>query len=431
MDGGRAFDAAECYFCETDREPSVEWRTVSLVTGILGLISRGPEFERPTPEVRRDTIKSAVSELSKRGLDALALIRYGMQREVAVPITSALFAKLIFGEDSIVDGVDVGAWCATLGLDLPLPCSDQPTVDVIVARFADIIYPIIPRIEHWVANASLDQIISLTPPHPGELVVSSPGLSSDHKLREQYRWAVDHFARTFYRDWETASLHYELRWLDGDILPPCPDRIMRDRSARREDVVEEIAQRAVYRMDASGAGDSITAEMTLHARALLRQDKYREAAAVFEFGILQRPDDPDMRNNLGFCLIPIDPRAALQHLKTAANMGYRPTVTNSYNQICCYVALGRSRAALNLADAEWERLGSRTQPALLWALTDAEGWELVDSDDPARAIAALAAEVARREGWKEREDLWQGNKVNTSVRRAPSLKFLVEFDVGP
>ena len=411
MDDERAFDAAESYLCETDREPSAQWRTVSLVTGILGLISRGPEFEQTTPEARRDAIRSAVSELSGRGLDGLALIRYGMQQEVAAPIISALLVKLIFNDDSVVaEGLDTEGWYASLDLDSALPCSEQPTIQEIANRFEEVILPIIPRIGWWVASASLEELINLTPPLPGGSADSPVRGTNERKLREQYRWAVDHFAKTFYRDWETSSLHYELRWLDGDILPPCPDGIMRDRSVRRQDIIEEIAQRAVYRTGAPGVGDSVAAEMTRHARTLLRHDKYREAAAVFEFGIVQRPDDPEIRNNLGFCLIPVDPRVALEHLKTAANMGYRPTVTNSYNQMCCYAELGRSRAALNLADAEWNRLNSQVQPALLWSPTGSGGWRLIDCSDPAQAIASLATEIAHREGWREQEELWQAKK---------------------
>ena len=47
---------------------------------------------------------------------------------------------------------------------------------------------------------------------------------------------------------------------------------------------------------------------------LLKQGRYREAAAVFEFGVQQRPEDAEVRNNLGFCLIPVEPREALGHL---------------------------------------------------------------------------------------------------------------------
>lgn len=86
MDDDKAFDAVESYLCETEREPSEQWRTVSLVTAMLGIITHGPEFEQPTPQARQNAFRAASDELSRRGLDAVALVRYGMAREAIAPL---------------------------------------------------------------------------------------------------------------------------------------------------------------------------------------------------------------------------------------------------------------------------------------------------------------------------------------------------------
>lgn len=409
MNEEKAFDAGESYLCEADQEPSVGWRTVSLVTGILRLIEQRPETGGAAAETRRETIKAAAAELTARGLDAVALVRYGMSQEVAAPIVSALLVKLM-GGDSAIEGVDAQAWCAALGIDQPASPGNEPSLPEIVDRFTEVIRPAISGIAQWVGSASLDEIIFLTPPQPGDLATTVAAPSGERALHEQYQWVVDHFAQTFYRDWRTSSLHNELRWLDGDIVPPCTDNLMHDRLVPREELVEEIARRAVYRTGIPDIGDSVSAEMTRHAIALLHQGKHSEAVAVFEFGVTQRPDDPEIRNNLGFCMIPVDPNAALEQLKTAANMGYASSVTNAYNQMCCYWALGRSRAALNIAAAEWSKVGPGLRSSLLWRLTARDEWELYDADDPSLAMAAFAAEIARREGWQEQDDLWRANK---------------------
>jgi tetratricopeptide (TPR) repeat protein len=225
-------------------------------------------------------------------------------------------------------------------------------------------------------------------------------------LREQYRWAVDHFAKTFYRDWNTESLHYELRWLDGDILAPCPDELMHDRKIPRNQITEEIARRVVYKRGNVDPGESLADEMTRHAEKLLRQGRYREAAAVFEFGIQQRPENASVRNNLGFCLIPVEPREALSHLRSAANMGYEPSATNAYNQMCCYVAVGRSRAALNIADSEYKKPEGKQTGAFLWRSHEGQ-WDLFETESSFKEIAVFAAEIARTEGWKDQEDFWK------------------------
>ena len=79
---------------------------------------------------------------------------------------------------------------------------------------------VFPQVEQWASSASIDDLVDLTPPTRDVLASLPTGEPLDRNLYEQYRWAVDHFAKTFFRDWETTSLHYELRWLDGDILPP-------------------------------------------------------------------------------------------------------------------------------------------------------------------------------------------------------------------
>jgi hypothetical protein len=64
VDDERAFDAVESYLCEISSEPSSDWRTVSLVTALRGLITRGPEFQRSTLEARREAIKATAAELT-------------------------------------------------------------------------------------------------------------------------------------------------------------------------------------------------------------------------------------------------------------------------------------------------------------------------------------------------------------------------------
>jgi tetratricopeptide (TPR) repeat protein len=406
LDDDKPFDAVESYLCETEPEPSTQWTTVSLVTAMLGIISHGPEFEKPTPEARLTAFKAAAEELSRRGLDAVALARYGMSREVATPLLAAILVRALFDEDPPINGVDIDRWCEVLDLRPPPARNIKKLTPEVGDWVDDVVSSVTPRLYQWIASASIDELVNLTPPTREVLVSLSAGEPLDRDLREQYRWAVDHFAKTFFREWKTPSLHSELRWLDGYILPPCPNELMLDRKVPREKITEEIARRTVYDNDNLGSGESLVSEMSRHALKLLRQGRYREAAAVFEFGVQQRPEDPEVRNNLGFCLIPIEPREALEHLRAAANMAYEPSATNTYNQMCCYVLIGRSRAALNIADLESKKSPHQPMAVLLWNPTSDGGWELLDSDDPFKSVVKFATEIARIEGWKDQEEYW-------------------------
>ena len=79
---------------------------------------------------------------------------------------------------------------------------------------------------------------------------------------------------------------------------------MLDRKISKEAVTRRgFAQRTVYADNSPNPVESLVDEMSRHAIKLLRQGRCKEAAAVFEFGVQQRPEDPAVRNNLGFCLI--------------------------------------------------------------------------------------------------------------------------------
>jgi len=408
LDDDKAFDAVESYLCETETEPSEGWRTVSLVTALLGILSHGPEFERPTPEARSEAFIGCADELSKRGLDAVALVRYGMMTEALAPVLASLIVEAMSGDFEPIHGIDAQRWRSALGIELPTSNSGESSNPGVVGWFEDALLPAVPTLRKWAAGVPLKELIDLRPP-TRDFVLSLPTHQPGGRgLRDLYRWAVDHFAHTYYRDWDTTSLHYELRWLDGDILPPCPDEIMRDRKVSRGEIAQEIARRVVYKKKTRDPGESLVSEMTLHARRLLRQGRYSEAAAVFEFGVQQRPEDAEIRNNLGFCLIPLDAREALNHLSVAANMGYGPSATNAYNQMCCYVAMGRSRAALNVAEDEWKRSQPARRDAMLWKQSADAQWELSDSEDCLQSVAQFAADIAHAEGWEDQEKYWRG-----------------------
>jgi hypothetical protein len=207
---------------------------------------------------------------------------------------------------------------------------------------------------------------------------------------------------------------------------------MRDRAVPREKIVEEIAQRAVYSTNGVNEGTSLVTEMSGHARKLLKQERYREAAAVLEFGAQHRPKDPEVQNNFGFCLIPVDSRKALEHLKAAANMGYQPSATNSYNQMCCYVSIGRPRAALNIADSETRKSSPGHRSATLWRIVGEGKWELFDSDDSLESVAIFAVEIARNEGWNEEKEAWEKvvkHQKLTSGRNSKSATISDSSDV--
>jgi hypothetical protein len=391
---------------------------VSLVTGLRALLSRGAgPGEQVALADRARLIRQCSNELTRRGLDGLSLIRYGLAQEVLGPVIAALALQVVFAAGDAVEGIEVTSWSITLGIETPGSRFAWPTAEEASKRFEELIIPAIPRLLRWVSWASLDEIISLTSPDASRLAEAPPAISGAAEVGEEYRWLVDHFSTTYYPQWDTSSLHRGLRLLDGDLLPPCAASLMADRHVDRGQLLEEVAKRAVYRTSQEPtvvyAGrlpaleGSVRDEMTRQALLMLHERRYREAAAVFEFGTRQLPGDADVRNNLGFCLIPVDPVQALQHLEMAAGMGYRPTATNAHNIMCCHMAAGQPDDALAVASRVWTAVSADRVRALLWERRGDGNWQLLSTDDAAAEIAWLAGQAARAAGLLDQANAWR------------------------
>lgn len=414
MEEGKAFDAGESYICDSAQAVSSR-HTVSLVVALRSILRRGPQFQQQSLGARLGAFRAAAEELTLRGIDAASLIRYGMYREIMAPLLGGLIFRLIpapigYAPGSLPHGLDAAGWCQALGLE-NWTGDETLSVPEALEFLMRAIVPVFPVIERWVMTAQLDDLVLLSPPTDIEALrdYDDPLLE---ELREQYIWAVDHFTETYYEDWQTSSLHHAYRWLTRCAPPPCPIEQMQERKIDLAKLNAEIARRATSdKPDETmslSSGALLAPEMVRYAKPLLEQGRYREAAAVFEFGTQQVPNNGEFRNNLGFCLIPVDPAAALGHLEAAMRLNFSQCEVNVYNQMCCLVSLHNERAALNIADLAWERIQSQpVLAAVLWQRSAGGGWSLCSVDDPRRKVAELAASIAAGEGWDRDTEIWR------------------------
>jgi hypothetical protein len=419
--GDKPFDARETLMCETTAAPDAHWRTVSLVTAVRGLVAWTPadnlawprEPDRADPYARLDAFQAATDELTRRGLDADSLVRFGMRNEIASSLMTALLVKLLglsIPELARQRGIDLDAWSELLP---PMPVRDVSNWELSaenLMRFTEMAARSQhPLIVPWIMRTPLEGLVTLSPPDHDDLYQQNPMISEDLKLYELYAWLVDRFSTTSLRDWLTSSLHCEYRWQAELEPPPCPTRLMLDREVDKDELNAEIARRSALGV-ANGEPDPeaiLGSDMASHARALLGQGRYREAAALFEFAARRRPTDAEARNNLGFCLIPEDPRRALSDLEAAAHMGYQHIVVNGYNRVCCQLALRQTRAAVAAADAYWATQDDDPGAATLWRWSPDGSWEIINVADPRLALADLIVLVAQAEGWREDEQRWR------------------------
>ncbi|MFD0885047.1 hypothetical protein ACFQ08_10860 [Streptosporangium algeriense] len=372
----------------------------------------------------------AARELTRRGLDAVALVRHGLYEEVAGALLASVAAtglapKMFEGFESF----DHESWAEVLGLPDRVLTVEARSPSEAADAFGRVIVPLLPRVISWISTASLRDMVELKAPKAIR-EISDDELSQFFELHIPYRWMIDYFSRTFYRGWATESLHLTHRWLKGLEGPPCSSELMDDRRIDPGALAFEIADRAA---SAEGRGShralllkalpahnkeaaalvmgSLTGEMTRHAVGLLRQGRVKEAAALFEFGVRGAPDNAELHNNWGFCLIPVDSHRALKLLIRAQALGYFCEPFNVYNQMCCLVSLGRHQPALSLAANSWDLVRERP-PACgdIWRL-DGSSWALERTKNVCRDVADLAISVAIRNGWQDQVKIWNDRIV--------------------
>ena len=389
--------------------PVAEWRTVSLVTCLRqALLERAAGGRRPSKARHTDPARLAevTDELTARGIDGDALVRYGIVSEVALRTLIDLVLDELFPIDR--ESQDINAvWRTIFQLDHPavkekiskLPQDPEAVYEsirgLLAGHGAGPVTVAFARVICWATNvADLDALLKLSAPSQ-EVVAGVPVTAPDEEMMRAYRWIVDRFSSTYYSEWATESLHSEWRWQRGIGAPPCPVDLTVEPPIRMDVLEHQIASRAVLSAPSvsSIVATPLAHQVAPHARALLSDGKVEQAAALFEFACKQDPDNPDLRNNLGFCLIPSAPRLALGHLDAASRLGYAPLAINVYNKMCCYVSMDRPVLAVRESDKFFADSVSDAAvvPAVVWSITADREHVLTSTDDVRKNARTLAA----------------------------------------
>jgi TPR repeat protein len=357
----------------------------------------------------RDALQVACGALTERGIDGDALIRFGFTPELVAAV--AVPAAVQMGSSGeIASDPRLAAWIRVLeGFAIrDVEDGSSETDSIFQKRLACVAGPVIA----WVATAKLEDLVSLTPPTSAELSSALKNRRLDLQLFDDYRWIVDRFSTASLSGWSTSSLHREYRWRGNDnIAPPCAPALMAELSVPQQALNQEVAQRAVGPAGPASLGEDVmlmVAEMEHHAKGLLASGRFRDAAALFEFACRRSPQHPNPANDLGFCLIPEDPRNALFYLEQAARRGYTDRAINAHNQMCAWIAIGSAHEAMRVADEYWAEPGEGAGRGVIWAPPSKDAdWSLEETDDARQVIAELAIELAVREGLLEEQNVWQ------------------------
>lgn len=351
---------------------------------------------------KRKNVLKLTTAISAAGIDGEALVRYGLRFEAAVPLAIALAFETSAGLSP-----QGRAWIDALGLNatLTIPSTDtsKPRADDI----ARLLTTSLPAILKWVYNAPFTDIVTRTPP---SIDVQQRILDSSDppdEMCEQYRWIADRLGKQPPTRWTTQSLEAEYLWRRGQAAASLPDPLLIPIDVTTEAIAMELTDRRLLRDEPTNSIPPMHEHAHAQAEVFLRDHRYAEAAALFEFmGERKMLPQSDCLNNRGFCWIPSDPKRAMHYLQHAATAGYQPVAVNVYNQMCCSLALNDAPAIRAVSEHYWaEAFEEDTPLAMLWSLTPS-GWTLATATDPRERIALLALQNAQNEGWPDRVRRW-------------------------
>lgn len=336
-----------------------------------------------------------VSWVTEAGIDGEALVRYGLTYEAAFPFLVDL--AIGYTTDQMFDD-----WRETLQLQNRPDPSDKRAFGRAVGKA---IGTALPSVLRWVRNAPFEEVVMMTPPSEDlwKHIAESPEPAEE--MCNQYRWIVDRLSGQPLKDWSTPSLEAEFEWLRGRQPAQIPAAALIDLDYRPEDFAMQIADRNASRK--TDPHDPLTTHVDDKAKSFLREGRYSDAAALFEFmGDHANYRKADCLNNRGFCWIPPDPKRALYFLEQAASRGYSPPSVNVYNQMCCFLALGDHPAIRSLSENYWsEKFEKDPVSATLW-IHDGDTWILTNTKDAREELAKLALRQAEAEGWPDRVERW-------------------------
>jgi hypothetical protein len=323
-------------------KPTDTKHTVSLVNDLLHLLSMPPQVADDT-EDRAYLIRASFDELVLRGFDrtdllALAAHQTSIGMIAWIVIAAAMSEKLDF---------EVPAEWSALAQGVARLFSTQtisgPAIEELVSGLLA-----------WNLKQNLDTLTSWKPMPPKDFITNnSPVRTFDRPALNRGLWIMDRFTRTYPHEWQTSSLDLEWKYIHGQEVGCASRDEMAQRRVSQADTAVVLADRAVkLRGNSKRTPRKFRAQdFTETAIELLSAGRYESAAAMYEALYKIDSTDPELANNLGFCLMPTDPERSLRLFEEAVRKTNNRMPVTWANQVAALYVLGRDAEALSVAEA--------------------------------------------------------------------------------
>ena len=386
----RPFDAGAIQMHDRDRPTDVR-HTVSLIRVLEENLQVPPSMASDVEE-RRYLVKRCFQELVKRGFEYEDLFELAVHT-VSTHMISFLAVETLLlikpGEEHSATALDE-AWQHVR--DRIVPDADKNEIGIVRRFFAS---DPLTRLSAWNRNQTLEELIEWSAPDLAIFDGEAPASRSSSTSRAS--WILDRFTKTYPTEWRTSSLDLEYGYIRSSVVGCAPAAQMQLRRVDIRMIADEITRRAV-------ASRSTNDEQSLPSIKVndfktiavdhLEAGRYDAAATIYEGICALRPTDVEALNNLGFCLIPTNPRRAIEVLTRSLDLS---TITRLRLITTCNVAFAYLRLGALEEAFRWAEKACQTSPeweAWLWQTAENGSLKLMYFTDVPAYANQLRHQVA-------------------------------------
>jgi len=385
-----------------------------LVSSLRQLVST-PPLSRTQQQKRALNINLLLEGISAKGIDAPALLRFGLADHLWQPLFILLIATPKEDRAGQAAVIDFEAWYAALSIEplapedfMQVESTEESSIELTITIDSDFSRPFL-LLRRWAHTAPLNEVLAMAAPD-ADFFERVPVGDPEPEVKSPYLWLVQRYAEPDLADWNMTSLQLEYRHRHTEWVPSFGPDVVAALSLRDDQLNAELARRAAsVDAEADNSHDvNLMTELKRQAIGFLDESRYLEAAALFEFYSRRNPANLEAKNNLAFCLLPLDPESALFHLDALGrSSGFLPRTMLAYNQCLAMLVLGRADEALTRAEHFWQREREHSPGgAFLWR-RKGDTLELYNEDNVTGALAGLAVEIADSLGRGDRKARWE------------------------
>ncbi|WP_157122263.1 tetratricopeptide repeat protein [Nocardia violaceofusca] len=318
QENAKPFDAREVYIRERSRSIDT-WSMTALVMGLKNQFAwmKIDEDDRPNLEFATKILE----ELTARKVDAHSVLRHGLATSMQASIYYHIYAAI---KDKSGATSSLG-WIEYLKSAIPGDVVlDGDVEDVIEPIYSEFTWHIV----LWILTAPVEDLISHRA--PSAVPYSAPRESELPPRDADAVWLVDRFTETYLGTWTPSSWVSEWRYMHSQRSGCCPPGYMRDRPVDGPKLAEVLAEygsrefEKVLETTRTYKGRIQVAQFTGVAIEAIKRGERHDAVALFRMISHAEPDDWEVANNLGFCLIPEDPNEAVEWIERSISSPYRP-----------------------------------------------------------------------------------------------------------